>query len=57
MCDCEDLSTDLFVKDENYGWLIKWKEFTKDKGYAQVHSYGVAISYCPFCGKKFGEEK
>ena len=55
MCNCEDLNRDLFANDENYGWIIKWIELTKDKGYAQIHNYGISISYCPFCGNKLGE--
>lgn len=52
MCECEELDSNPFTYSKDYGWLIHWVEFTKDHGYAQIHEYGIAISYCPLCGKK-----
>lgn len=56
-CDCEDWkklvdSYDLVVKEAPYGWILKWTQLTKEKGYTQVHRYGIPIKYCPMCGKK-----
>lgn len=58
LCDCKELqiakanNKDLFILDENYGWMLKWIELTDESGYTQVHQYAMAISFCPFCGKR-----
>jgi len=57
-CECEDWEAlrdqnrTLFAWDPRYGWIIKWTEITKEKGYSQAHTYGISIKYCPMCGKK-----
>jgi hypothetical protein len=57
-CNCEEWKklkeqhSSLFVKHESYGWLIRWIELTKEKGYSQANAYGIEIKYCPMCGKK-----
>ena len=57
-CDCDEWLNlknsypDLFIRDETYGWIIKWIELTKDKGYTKIHRYGLKIHFCPMCGKK-----
>jgi hypothetical protein len=60
-CDCEDWKTlseqnrTLFVYDERYGWIIRWIEISKEKGYSQAHTYGININHCPMCGKRLKE--
>jgi hypothetical protein len=56
-CNCKDWknlteSYDLFEWEPPYGWVIKWIKLTEEKGYNQVHRYGIPIVYCPMCGKK-----
>jgi hypothetical protein len=57
-CDCEDaLSINenhnkLFIWHPPYGWLLSVIELSEEKGYTQVHRYGVVIHYCPMCGKE-----
>ena len=57
-CDCKELSnlnvnySELFQWVPMYGWTIKWTELTEEHGYTQVHNYGIAISFCPMCGKR-----
>jgi len=56
-CSCEEWkniveSYDLFVWEPPYGWVLKWIQLTKEKGYSQVHRYGIPIEFCPKCGKK-----
>lgn len=56
-CRCKDWqelveSYDLFEWSPPYGWIIKWLEVTKEKGYSQIHRYGIPIQYCPKCGKR-----
>ncbi len=57
-CECEEWESlkknhlELFTWSPPYGWVIKWSELTDEKGYTQVHRYGLAISFCPICGKK-----
>ena len=61
MCECDEFLSvgenhpTLFMDNDDYGWLIHWVELTKERGYTQIHNYGVVIQYCPFCGKKIGE--
>jgi len=56
-CACEDWNIlkgqnrTLFVWDNRYGWIIRWVELTKEKGYSQAHAYGINIKFCPMCGK------
>jgi len=63
-CSCDDWKRlkknhlDLFRWNPPYGWILNWIELTEEPGYTQAHRYGIAISYCPMCGKKlkpFGE--
>ena len=57
-CDCSDWqdlikSGRSIVKlDPVYSWILNWVELTEEKGYTQVHRYGMSIRYCPMCGKK-----
>lgn len=56
-CNCEgftkllEQNRKLFVKDDTYGVVISWIELTEEKGYTQVHKYGIPVSFCPMCGK------
>lgn len=59
-CKCEDWTNleglhDLVFMDPTYGWTLRWIQLTKEKGYTQVHRYGIPIKFCPFCGKKLSE--
>lgn len=55
-CDCpgwKDLqkSNKTIIKwDETYKWVLNWIELTEEKGYTQVHRYGISIKFCPMCG-------
>jgi len=57
-CDCEDYkilkktNKKLFKWNPPYGWVLSWIELTTEKGYTQVHKYGVSVGFCPMCGKK-----
>lgn len=56
-CTCEDFeylkqNSDMFQPDSEYGWILQWIELTQEDGYQQVHRYGLAVAYCPFCGEK-----
>lgn len=57
-CGCEDSirlqeqNRDIFIEDPTYGLILSWIELTEEKGYTQVHKYGIPISFCPMCGKK-----
>lgn len=57
-CDCKDYKTlkqtnkDLFKWNPPYGWVLSWVELTTEKGYTQVHKYGIAVRFCPMCGGK-----
>jgi len=56
-CSCKEWkniveSYDLFIWEPPYGWVLKWIQLTKEKGYSQVHRYGIPIEFCPKCGKK-----
>lgn len=57
-CSCEDWKdikgrhATVFTWRAPYGWIIAWKELTEEKGYTQVHNYGISITHCPMCGKK-----
>ena len=57
-CDCEDFikllkqDRDVFVDDHIYGLVLLWLELTEEKGYTQVHRYGIPVSFCPMCGKR-----
>lgn len=57
LCDCKDfiklLDQDrkMFIEDPIYGVVLLWTELTEEKGYTQVHRYGIPISFCPMCGK------
>jgi len=56
-CDCKDFTKlldqgrKIFVEDPTYGTVLSWMELTEEKGYTQVHRYGIPISFCPMCGK------
>ena len=57
LCSCEEWkniieSYDLFIWEPSYGWVLKWIQLTKEKGYSQVHRYGIPIEFCPKCGRK-----
>lgn len=62
-CSCEEWDNlknnypDLFKWIPPYGWVIEWTSLTDEKGYKQVHRYGVAISFCPMCGEKLKSVK
>lgn len=57
-CNCEasvilqEQSRSIFVEDPKYGLILSWMELTEEKGYTQVHRYGIPIAFCPMCGKK-----
>ncbi len=56
-CDCKEWknlvgSYDFIAWEPPYGWVMKWIEITKEKGYSQVHRYGIPIEFCPKCGKE-----
>lgn len=57
-CGCKDSirlqeqNRDIFIEDPTYGLILSWVELTEEKGYTQVHKYGIPISFCPMCGKK-----
>lgn len=56
-CTCEEgknliNSYNLFKKEPPYGWILSWIEVTKEKGYSQLHRYGIRVKYCPMCGNK-----
>jgi len=57
-CSCEDYELlkradkKLFKWNPPYGWVLSWMELTKEKGYTQIHRYGIPICFCPMCGKK-----
>jgi hypothetical protein len=57
-CDCKDYKklkkTDkaLFRWNPPYGWVLSWMELTTEKGYTQVHRYGISVRFCPMCGRK-----
>lgn len=56
-CDCDEWhdlveSYDFLKWEPPYGWLMKWIEVTKEKGYSQIHRYGIPIEFCPKCGNK-----
>lgn len=57
-CNCEDWydlsrnNTTLFKWDPAYGWVLHWVELTDEKGFTQIHRYGISINFCPMCGKK-----
>lgn len=57
-CVCDDYITlknsnrDLFKWHPSYGWVLSWIELTNEKGYTQIHKYGIAVNFCPMCGKK-----
>lgn len=42
----------LFQWHPPYGWVLSWIELTKEKGYTQIHKYGVPVEFCPMCGRK-----
>lgn len=62
-CDCKDSSellknfSNTFVWHPPYGWVLSLIDLTEEKGYTQVHRYGVVIYYCPICGKKLKSDK
>lgn len=55
---CEDMEMlledhDIFMKKEDYGWVLHWREVVQEKGqYSRVNNYGIKINYCPMCGEK-----
>lgn len=60
-CNCKDFinlqaqGRELFIEDSTYGWILSWIELTEEKGYTQVHRYGIPIKFCPMCGKLLKE--
>jgi hypothetical protein len=60
-CDCQDWQKvssehkDLIQQDPEYGWFITWIEISKENNFHKTSRYGIAIQYCPFCGKKINE--
>ena len=60
-CKCKEWEKlneahDLFAWDPSYGWVIRWIQLTQEKGYDQVHRYGVPIKFCPICGQKLEDK-
>jgi hypothetical protein len=58
-CNCKDWEylrnshSGLFDFDVSKNkYCLNWMELTEEKGYTQVHRYGVYVSYCPMCGGK-----
>ena len=57
-CDCEsgkrllENNSTIFKWDPVYGWVLNWIELTEERGYTQVNRYGMAVSFCPMCGKE-----
>lgn len=56
-CVCDEWKNlvkayDLFKQESSYGWVLSWVEVTKEKGYSQLHRYGIKIQYCLMCGNK-----
>ena len=57
-CDCDDYKLlkkadkELFKWNPPYGWVLSWMELTHNKGYTQVHRYGMKVRFCPMCGRK-----
>jgi len=62
-CDCTDYKTlksnnkDLFKWHPSYGWVLSWIEITNERGYTQIHGYGIVANFCPMCGKKVNNAK
>jgi len=61
-CICGDWKVlvdtyELIKWHPDYHWILSWLEITKEKGYNQVHRYGISIKYCPMCGKKLSNIK
>ena len=56
LCNCKDWkelkrnNSSIFQWDSTYGWVLSWVELTDEKGFTQVHRYGVSINFCPMCG-------
>lgn len=60
-CDCKEWtnlieSYDLLTWESPYGWLLKWIQITEEKGYSQIHRYGIPIKFCPYCGKELRDK-
>lgn len=57
-CSCKDWedlrlnNSQIFKQDPIYGWVLHWIELSEERGYTQVHRYGVSINFCPMCGKQ-----
>jgi hypothetical protein len=57
-CECiawqelKETNPSIFKWDNEYGWVITWIELTTERGYKQIHNYGISIKHCPLCGKK-----
>jgi hypothetical protein len=57
-CSCPDSlqlresNRKIIIWDPAYGWVLNWIELTEERGYTQVHRYGVSISHCPMCGQR-----
>lgn len=49
--DLREKSSTLIKWDPTYGWVLNWIELTDEKGYTQVHRYGITINFCPMCGR------
>jgi len=55
-CKCDDWKnavedyTNLFIKTEDYGFILSWIELSVEKNHHQINKYGIKIKYCPFCG-------
>ena len=61
-CDCKEYKKlkktdkDLFRWNPPYGWVLSWMELTTEKGYTQVHRYGISVRFCPMCGRKVNSD-
>jgi hypothetical protein len=57
-CDCDNYKAlkrnnkNLFQWHPPYGWVLSWMELTTERGYTQIHKYGIAANFCPMCGKE-----
>lgn len=53
-CTCRwDRYKSLIREDPTYGWVLSWIELTEEKGYTQIHKFGLPIKFCPICGCVF----
>jgi hypothetical protein len=49
--DLREKGATIIKWDPTYGWVLNWIELTEEKGYTQVHRYGITIEFCPMCGR------